>query len=132
MLIEFYYQELCHLIENYELVKWYEINCDQRGIYEGFIKAKIHFKDNSILHLREFIYVELKLDRKMYAYQYMDNNNKLIFRYDNAEHHRQLNLPNFPHHKHDKNEDNVINSHAPFLNEILPEILAIKNDNLFS
>jgi hypothetical protein len=62
----------------------------------------------------------------MYSYQYMTAENNLIFRYDNAEHHRQLNLPNFPHHKHDVNENNVINSNAPFLEDVVKEITELK------
>jgi Family of unknown function (DUF6516) len=52
----------------------------------------------------------------------MDADNNLIFRYDNTEHHRKLNLPNFPHHKHDGREDNVVNSDAPFLADVLKEV----------
>jgi len=76
-----------------------------------------------LLHLREFVYVEISIDRKMYSYQYMNSENKLIFRYDNTEHHRKLNLPTFPHHKHDGSEDNE--SDAPFLNEVLNEVKKI-------
>jgi hypothetical protein len=90
--------------------------------YEGFIRSKINFIDNSILHFREFVTVEIVIDRKMYSYQYMTANNNLIFRYDNAEHHRKLNLANFPHHKHEGSENNIISSNAPFLAEILKEI----------
>jgi hypothetical protein len=53
----------------------------------------------------------------------MNSENKLIFRYDNTEHHRKLNLPTFPHHKHDGSEDNE--SDAPFLNEVLNEVKKI-------
>jgi hypothetical protein len=57
----------------------------------------------------------------------MNASNNLIFRYDNTEHHRKLNLPNFPHHKHEGSENNVISSNAPFLAEILKEIESIFN-----
>jgi hypothetical protein len=52
----------------------------------------------------------------------MDSKNNLIFQYDNTEHHQNLNLSTFPHHKHDRSEDNVVKSDAPFLAEILKEI----------
>jgi hypothetical protein len=58
----------------------------------------------------------------MYSYQYINSENNLIFRYDNTEHHRKLNLPTFLHHKHDGSEDNVIKSDAPFLDEVLSEV----------
>ena len=76
-------------------------------MYEGFIRGKISFKNNSLLHFREFVHVEILVDRKMYSYQYMSSDNNLIFRYDNTEHHRKLNLATLPHHKHDGSEENV-------------------------
>ncbi|QLE53881.1 hypothetical protein FD724_39370 (plasmid) [Nostoc sp. C057] len=122
MLIEDYFQQIRILIESSEIVKIFNLETEKRGIYEGFIRAKLEFKDNSLLHLREFIYVEISPDRKMYSYQYMNSENNLIFRYDNTEHHRKLNLTTFPHHKHDGSEDNIVKSDAPFLAEILKEI----------
>lgn len=122
MLIEIYFQQIQDLIESCKNVELFNLNFDKRGLYEGFIKGKIDYKDNSLLHLREFVYVEITVDRKMYSYQYMNAQNSLIFRYDNTEHHRKLNLPNFPHHKHDGTEDNVVSSNAPFLANVLKEI----------
>ncbi|MEH1782694.1 MAG: DUF6516 family protein [Nostoc sp.] len=122
MLIEDYFQQIRILLESSEIVKIFNLETEKRGIYEGFIRAKLEFKDNSLLHLREFIYVEISPDRKMYSYQYMTSENNLIFRYDNTEHHRKLNLTTFPHHKHDGGEDNIVKSDAPFLAEILKEI----------
>ena len=66
--------------------------------------------------------VKTIINRGMYAYQYMTASKNLIFRYDNTRHHKKLNLPNFPHHKHDGSEDNVISSNAPTLIDVLQEI----------
>ena len=122
MLIEDYFQRIKILIESSEIVRIFDMEIDKRGMYEGLIRGKIDFKYNTVLHFREFIYVEIDLDRKMYSYQYMNSQNKLIFRYDNTKHHQKLNLPTFPHHKHDGSEENVVQSNAPFLAEILNEI----------
>ncbi|MBE7550739.1 MAG: hypothetical protein HS126_06645 [Anaerolineales bacterium] len=46
----------------------------------------------------------------------------LIFRYDNTGHHKKLNLPTYPHHKHDGDQNNVIASPAPDLVTVLNEI----------
>lgn len=124
-MIEDYFKQILFLIQSSELIQSFKIEEDKRGLYEGFLKGKINFKDNSLLHFREFVYVEISIDRKMYSYQYMDSKNHLIFRYDNTEHHRKLNLPTFPHHKHDRSEDNVIQSNAPFLAEVLKEVKEI-------
>jgi hypothetical protein len=122
LLIEEYFQQIQILIESYSIVQLFNLERDKRGMYEGFIRGKIEFNDNSLLHFREFVYVEIYLDRKMYSYQYMDSGNNLIFRYDNTEHHRKLNLSTFPHHKHDGSEDNIITSDAPLLAEVLKEV----------
>lgn len=124
-MIEDYFKQIQFLIQSSELIQSFKIEEDKRGLYEGFLKGKINFKDNSLLHFREFVYVEISIDRKMYSYQYMDSKNNLIFRYDNTEHHRKLNLPTFPHHKHDRSENNVIQSNAPFLAEVLKEVKGI-------
>jgi len=54
--------------------------------------------------------------------QTVDSSNKLIFRYDNTGHHKELNLPTYPHHKHDGEEKHVITSEAPELSILLDEI----------
>ena len=41
---------------------------------------------------------ENDLDITDYRYHYMNADGQMIFRYDNAPHHRELNT--FPHHKH--------------------------------
>jgi hypothetical protein len=122
LLIEAYFQQVRDLIESSEIVESFNLDFEKRGLYEGFIRGQIQLKHSSLLHLREFVYVEIAIDRKMYSYQYMNAENILIFRYDNTEHHRKLNLPSFPHHKHDGSEDNVIISNAPFLADVLKEI----------
>ena len=122
MLIEICFQSVHNLIESSKNVELLNLDYEKRGLYEGFIRGFIKFKDNSLLHLREFVYVEITIDRKMYSYHYMDAENNLIFRYDNTEHHRKLNLTTFPHHKHDRKEDNVVRSDAPFLVDVLHEI----------
>lgn len=66
--------------------------------------------------------MEATIDRLMYIYQYMTATKTLIFRYDNTGHHRRLNLPTHPHHKHEGREENVITSPAPDLVAVLSEV----------
>ena len=122
MLIENYFQQLREVIESCTLVQSFNLITETRGESEGFIRGVINFTDGSILYLREFVNVETTISREMYSYQYMDASKNLIFRYDNVEHHKKLNLPNYPHHKHDGNEENVISSNAPILADVLNEI----------
>ncbi len=123
MLIEDYFQQIRETISGYSAIKSFTLDCDKRDVYEGFIRAEIKFIDHSVLLVREFVSVEIEIDRDMYAYQYMDISNILIFRYDNTPHHKKLNLSTYPHHKHDRTEMNVIASSAPTLAEVLLEIM---------
>ncbi len=104
------------------MVQLSDVSYKKRGSYEGFIRGELCFVDGSILHLREFVDVEISVDRLMYAYQYIDSSMKLIFRYDNTGHHKKLGIPTYPHHKHQGSEDNVISSTAPDLSDVLREI----------
>ena len=98
------------------------ITCDKRSTHEGFIRGEVYFVDASVLHVRECVDVETIADRLLYVYQYMDAHEQLRFRYDNTGHHKQLNLPTYPHHKHEGSDKQVVPSPAPDLAAVLGEI----------
>jgi len=113
------------MLANLLIVQRFELETEKRTDTLGFIRGNIYFRDRSLLHIREFVDVEILIDRGKYTYQYMSQEGDLIFRYDNAPHHQKLNLSTFPHHKHDRFEDNVVVSDAPLLEEICQEIQQI-------
>ena len=78
--------------------------------------------DNTILDWREYVDVEIKEDRLMYAFHYMDSSKKMIFRYDNTGHHKKLRLSSYPNHKHVGPDDNVVPSNPIDLATVLREI----------
>jgi Family of unknown function (DUF6516) len=125
--IEDYFAQVRSVISQCPIVESFLLDCDRRDAYEGFWRAEITFNDQSVLKVREFVSVEVGVDRDMDAYQYMSSLNRLIFRYDNTPHHQKLNLPTFPHHKHDGAEENVVSSVAPTLDEVLDEIRSVLN-----
>ena len=79
------------------------------------------FNDGSRLHFREFVQAKRghPVNRYMYAYQYMNAGEMLIFRYDNASHFPHL--ATAPHHKH-IGETDVVAANAPDLESVLKEI----------
>ena len=95
---------------------------EKRGTYEGIIRGRLHFVDDTVLEWREYVDVETKIDRLMYVYQYMDSSKKLVFRYDNTGHHKKLDLSTYPHHKHLGRDDNVVPSDPIDLAAVLQEI----------
>ena len=121
MFIIEYFKKVEDILEKYKPFLSYEINYDKRDEHIGFIKGIVHFIDLSELHIREFVNVEVRVERIIYAYQYMKDK-KLIFRYDNASDTKAKNLSTFPHHKH-INSDNVIESKSPTLEKVLDEII---------
>jgi hypothetical protein len=123
--IEEYFQQLQNTISTCPAVASSSLDCDKRDTYEGFIRGEVKFFDNSILYIREFVSVEVTIDRDTYSYQYMDAQSTLLFRYDNTPHHKKLNLSTYPHHKHEGSQENVIISSAPMLAEVLGKILTI-------
>jgi len=110
--IEAYFRQLRDLVDTCPVVQSSSITYDKRSTHEGFIRGEIYFVDASVLHLREFVDVETTVDRLLYVYQYMDAHEQLRFRYDNTGHHKQLNLPTYPHHKHEGSDKQVVPSPA--------------------
>ena len=125
MRIESYFQQVREAIETCAVVQAFNVAYDKRSTHEGFIRGEVYFVDGSLLHLREFVDVEVTLDRLSYVYQYMDATEQLVFCYDNTGHHRKLNLPTYPHHRHSGSENNVVASPAPDLAAVLNEIEAL-------
>lgn len=89
---------------------------------EAYIRGTLTFIDLSSLEFS--IYVIEKPKRLVfdkYRYQYMDSKRRLIFRYDNATHHKDI--ATFPIHKH-LSDGRVIGTNIPEFYEILEEITA--------
>ena len=66
--------------------------------------------------------VDDKIVKLKYRYHYEDHEGKMLFRYDNAPHHMEVET--FPHHKHTA-DGNVVASSEPTLQEILFEIITL-------
>ena len=70
MQIEDYFSELKGIIDSSPFILSSEVLFDKRSTYEGFVRGIIYFRDNSTLHVREFVDVESHKERLMYVYQY--------------------------------------------------------------
>ena len=86
-----------------------------------YVIGTIMFSDLSVLEIAIFAAeMRNKIAVDKYRFQYMDKKGRMVFRYDNAPHHREA--PTFPHHKHLPNR--VSPSTQPSLADILNEISA--------
>ena len=122
MRIEAYFHQIQDTITSCRVLQASNVFYDKRATYEGFIRGEFYFVDGSVLHFREVVDVEMTIDCLTYTYQYMTAARTLIFRYDNTGHHKKLNLPTYPHHKHVGSEENVVASPAPDLANVLSEV----------
>lgn len=89
---------------------------------EVYIRGCLNFIDLSSLEFAVYVLAKsrkIKFDK--YRFHYMDNRKKLVFRYDNALHYKEL--PTFPFHKHLRN-GKVVESEIPQFCEIIEEITA--------
>ena len=84
------------IIEDFQIILW------ESGATSYRFKAKIHFIDNSVLFIREYLFQ----NKRKYSYHWQNQDNRLIIRWDNASHWR--NIDTFPYHKHIGKESNVV------------------------
>ena len=121
-MIDEYFDQVRDLLNRSSVVRSQDIQFDKRTSTKGYIRGNVYFKDNSMLHFREFVNISDGIDRFVYAYYYQDKNGAMVFRYDNAPHFPQL--PTAPHHKH-ITDDTVVASSPPDLESILGEIASL-------
>ena len=79
-------------------------------------KAQIVFIDNSILHIKEYIFEN---QERKYAYHWTNSSGDIICRWDNANH--WIDILTFPHHKHIGNK--VVESTEISLEDVLDNII---------
>ena len=84
-----------------------------------YIKGTIRFIDSSSLDIAAFALNSAgRLSVDKYRFHYMDKKRQMVFRYDNAPHHREI--ESHPHHKHTPLR--VAPADMPAIEEILEEI----------
>jgi len=96
------------------------ITCLASDDYNGLIRCRVVFWDDSFLDLYEVVNVELGHPVKIhYAYTYMRGGER-VFRYDNAPHHPEIST--HPHHKHTGKRERLSPAYEPTLSQVLDEI----------
>lgn len=118
-MIETYFESLEKAIVKNPLVLLIDLYKTYTSPNTAYIKGEITFIDDSSLIL--FQHVRRKreeVDVTEYRFHYMDKDNILIFRYDNAPHHHEIN--SFPHHKHSNR--GTLKADKPTIKEILEEV----------
>ncbi len=118
-----YFTELEEQISLFQsIITTYSVTTKYYNNNKGFISGNIIFINESKLNFKEVKDIEFHKKDK-YSYHFMNSSDEIIFRYDNAYHHPEIET--FPHHKH--LAENIEKSQEPELFDILIEISKIIN-----
>jgi len=100
-MIEGYFSQIERILQEFPNIRSLSVRKKVYNVKQGYIGGSAIFENGYRLDFIEVRDIEVRPKVK-YRYQYMDECQNLIFRYDNAPHHR--NIATFPHHKHTHNE----------------------------
>jgi len=88
--------------------------------YNGLLRCRVLFWNESYLDIYEVVSTELGYPVKVhYAYTFMQDE-KPVFRYDNAPHHPEIKT--HPHHKHVGDRETLSATPEPTLSQVLTEV----------
>jgi hypothetical protein len=120
-LISEYFKEIELRLKNTEIITDKSVDLREFSATEGMLRGRLLFIDGSMLEFMEYLQEETRLK---YRFHLMDKQGDIVFRYDNAPHHKDVST--FPHHKHLPN--NVIESDDKGFMDVLDEIEILMSD----
>jgi len=82
-------EEFSGIIKDYSVIEY------KRYGSAVSLVARVVFKDGSLLHIRDYLFIDGK---RKYSYHWQNVHDGLITRWDNSPHHKELST--FPHHRH--------------------------------
>ena len=106
-------------IDDYGFAESVDINEEIRASKQAVTKVRIVLVDRSVLQVKEYIDAKYKIEKISYAYQYHDEEGKLIFRYDNARHKPDL---GFINHKH-LSDGSIVQCGVPDISDVVDEVI---------
>jgi hypothetical protein len=122
-MIEAYFLQVEAIIKTFANIRFISLTKKFYNTNQGYISGSIIFENDHRLDFVEVKNMDIKAKIK-YRYHYMDERQVMVFRYDNAPHHAEINT--FPHHKHEV--EGVKASSEPTLTDVLLEIAQKQRD----
>ncbi|NUN66257.1 hypothetical protein HCU40_16225 [Pseudanabaena biceps] len=116
-MIETCFIEIEQTIREFPNVRFVSLTKKIYNATQGYVGGSIIFENNHCLDFVEVKNTDFQQKLK-YRYHYMNENQVMIFRYDNAPHHAEVST--FPHHKHEG--DDVGETPEVSLYQVLLEI----------
>ena len=106
--VESYLEEVNDYLIDHPQVDTFRIITERIQVGSTYIRVRLTLVNGSFLHFTEYREADVNGELQLitYSYQWMNSENVLLTRWDNAEHYPKL--PNFPHHLHNGDEKNVL------------------------
>jgi hypothetical protein len=104
MQVKDYFSEIQNLIRKSAFIENVDVEYEAKSKTTGLIHGILRMADGSTLQFLELINITGdEITRPKYRFHFMDNSDKMVFRYDNAPHHPEV--ATHPHHKHIRDEE---------------------------
>ncbi len=116
MVVADYFKTIEQLLSDSKLIVDKTVDFKEFSSDEGMVRGRLLFLGGYVLTFME--YIQTGKERPKYRFNLSDGKGNMIFRYDNAAHHKEIST--FPHHKHVSAE--VKPSKEISLTEVLSEI----------
>ena len=115
-MIDDYFEFLKKVASSDPSVKKFRLIREFIGMKRGFIRFVVELRDDSELHV--FEYIDSSMHKIDYSYHWQDKEKSLITRWDNAPHHPEIET--FPYHVHEG--EHIKPSEEPTFVEIIKKI----------
>jgi hypothetical protein len=102
------------------IIKDLSVELFEEENYSYRLNASIKFINLSVLIIKDYVFND---NERKYSYHWMDSNDKMIFRWDNSEHWK--NIETYPHHRHNGKTGSIECSYSFSLDEVMQEIKSI-------
>ncbi len=100
MVVADYFKTIEQLLGDSKLIVDKTIDFKEFSSDEGMIRGRLLFLGGYVLTFME--YIQIGKERPKYRFNLSDGKGNMIFRYDNAAHHKEIST--FPHHKNASTE----------------------------
>jgi hypothetical protein len=124
-LISEYFNEVELRLKATEIITDKSVDFREFNAAEGMLRGRLLFMDGSVLEFMEYMQEE---NRLKYRFHLMDKEGNIVFRYDNAPHHKDVS--SFPHHKH--LPKSVTESDDKGIMDVLDEIEIMMSDAIIA
>lgn len=129
MQIKDYLNDILNTISVSPYIKCQNFSFEERPPNAAYIKGLITFVNCSKLYFKEFvIFKSESVTLLKYGYNYLDKDEVLVFRYDNALDPQAKKLLTYPAHKH--TPEKLLAASRPTFKEILREIANLIEQNV--